>query len=128
MDDEQLLAELLAQETRVWQALAAGDAESDAAALSPEFLGLYPSGYADRAGHVAQLQGGPTVANWCLTEPRVLRFGPEHALLAYRAEYTRPAGGPAERMWVSSVWRRQGDGWINLFSQDTPCDAPFAPV
>lgn len=123
-----LLAELLTQEARVWQALVAGDAAADAALLAPGFLGLYPDGYAGRDDHAGQLAGGPTVAAYEITEARALPLAEGVALLAYRASYTRPAGGPAERMWVSSIWQREGGGWINLFSQDTPCDTPFAPV
>lgn len=128
MGDMELLETLLVQEIRVWQALVAGDAAADAALLAPGFLGLYPDGYAGRADHAAQLAGGPTVAGYEITEALALPLGEGLALLAYRASYTRPAGGPAERMWVSSIWRQEGGGWINLFSQDTPCDAPFAPV
>ncbi len=123
-----LLEELLAQEHRVWRALVAGDAAADAALLAEGFVGLYPDGFAGREDHAGQLAAGPTVRSYALDEARAIPLAPGLAILAYRASYTRPAGGPAERMWVSSVWRREGAGWINLFSQDTPCDAPFAPV
>lgn len=123
-----LLEELLAQEHRVWRALVAGDAAADAALLAEGFVGLYPDGFAGREDHAGQLATGPTVRTYELDEARAIPLAPGLAILAYRAAYTRPAGGPAERMWVSSVWRREGAGWINLFSQDTPCDAPFAPV
>jgi len=46
-----LLAELLQMETRNWQALATGDAPTDAALLAPGFLGVYPTGLAGRADH-----------------------------------------------------------------------------
>ena len=62
-----------------------------------------------------------TSGQWAMVAPDV-------ALLAYHARYTRPKGGTAEQMWVSSIWQRAGAGWINIFSQDTPCDAPFIPV
>lgn len=128
MAEDDLLAVLLAQETRVWQALVAGDAAADAALLAPGFLGLYPDGYAGRDDHAAQLAGGPSVQGYEITEARALPLAAGLALLTYRASYTRPAGGAAERMWVSSIWRQEAEGWINLFSQDTPCDTPFAPV
>lgn len=123
-----LLADLLAHETRVWQALVAGDPAADAALLAAGFTGLYPDGFAGRADHAGQLAQGPTVATFTLTQARVLELAPDVALLAYHARYTRPKGGAAEQMWVSSIWQRAGAGWINIFSQDTPCDAPFIPV
>lgn len=128
MKADALLDAVLAQEHAVRAALQAGDAAADAALLSPGFLGLYPSGYAGRDDHAGQLADGPTVADYAITEARVMALGADMVLLTYLAEYSRPAGGPAERMWVSSLWRRAGAGWENLFSQDTPCDSPFAPV
>ncbi|WP_405111881.1 nuclear transport factor 2 family protein [Phaeobacter sp. BS52] len=118
-----LLQELLAAETAVWTALQQGDIAADRAALHPQFLGVYPSGFAGRDDHTDQLAQGPTVAEFSIEDARVLPLGPETALLAYRASYTRPgqAEGEAEgaAMYVSSIWQRQDGGWINIFSQDT---------
>ena len=116
-----LLEELLAQERGVWEALARGDATADRAALHPAFLGVYPSGRATREDHAAQLDGGPSVARWRIEAPEALTLAPGCALLSYRATFARP-GGDEETMQVSSVWRREGDGWLNLFSQDTPSE------
>lgn len=115
-----LLKEILAEEHRVWAALAEGDAVADAGALSETFLGVYPSGFSDRDGHVAQLAEGPTVAEFRLSEARAMPLGPDHGLLAYRVEYRRSGGTEPETMLVSSIWQRRAAGWINVFSQDTP--------
>lgn len=127
-----LLQELLEHEHRVWAALVAGDAAADAALLAADFVGLYPDGYAGRDDHAGQLANGPTVQDYTLSDARVIELAPDLAILAYLAEYSRPGGAKVERMWVSSTWRRVGlepqMGWINLFSQDTPCDVPFTPV
>jgi hypothetical protein len=48
--DDVDLDSLLALETKVWEALQRGDAEQDRALLSADFIGVYPSGFADRAG------------------------------------------------------------------------------
>nr|WP_298436889.1 nuclear transport factor 2 family protein [uncultured Jannaschia sp.] len=109
----------MAAERGVWNALVAGDAAADRAALDPAFLGIYPDGPAGRDGHVGQLADGPTVAAYALTEARVVPLGGDVALLTYRATFARP-GAASEAMWVSSIWRRVGGGWINIFSQDTP--------
>lgn len=122
-----LVDTLLACEKAVWEALVAGDAEADGRALAAEFLGVYPDGFAGRAAHVRQLAGGPTVARYTLSEARVLALGPDHALLAYRAEYARAGGDAVEAMYVSSVWRRRDGGWENVFSQDTPATGHAVP-
>ncbi len=115
-----LLAELLGCERLVWTALQRGDAAADAAALAPEFLGVYPDGFSGREAHVGQLAGGPTITSFRLSEARVLPLGKGQALLAYRADYRRAASIADEVMYVSSIWRRDGVGWRNIFSQDTP--------
>lgn len=117
------LDEILACERAVWEALVQGDAAADAAALSEDFVGLYPTGFSDRDDHVGQLSGGATVARYRLSETRLVVAGPVFALLAYRADYRRPDGAKGEVMYVSSLWRRAAEapgGWVNLFSQDTP--------
>jgi len=115
-----LLTALLACETRVWEALVSGDAAADAAALAEGFLGVYPDGFSGKAAHVAHLAHGPTVSHYALDQARVLVLADDLAMLAYRADYRRLGGDEAEVMYVSSLWRRCGDGWENLFSQDTP--------
>lgn len=150
-----LLAELTAAENRVWQALVAGDATADGAALDDSFLGVYPSGFSDKAGHIGQLAEGPVMEHFRLSELRLMRLGgldphdiapqdlepdekrascegpgdsgppgpgaaTELALLAYRADFRRKGAIRDEAYYVSSIWRRQGGAWINLFSQDTP--------
>ena len=44
----------------------------------------------------------------------------ELPLLAYRADFRRRGAIRDEAYYVSSIWRRQGGAWINLFSQDAP--------
>jgi hypothetical protein len=115
-----LLEQVLAMERAVWEALVAGDAVADGALLAPGFLGVYPTGFAGRSDHVAQLAAGPTVRDYRLSAARVLPLGPDHALLAYRADYRRAGADRTETMFVASVWERTLQGWVNLFSQDTP--------
>jgi hypothetical protein len=107
-------------ERKVWEALVAGDAKADEALLSEDFTGVYKSGFADRAGHAAQLANGPVISSYKITDPRLISLGDDIALLVYLAQYTRPsAPDQREAMYVSSIWRRTGDGWANIFSQDT---------
>ncbi|KMW59316.1 hypothetical protein AIOL_004298 [Candidatus Rhodobacter oscarellae] len=120
MPDEARLTELLALERQVWDALLRGDAAADAALLNERFLGVYPSGFSDKAGHVSQLGDGPSILRYALSEARLLDLGEDRALLSYLAHYERIGTGAAERMYVSSIWERSGGGWRNIFSQDSP--------
>lgn len=117
---ELILAEVLAAETAVSRALVRGDAAADAALLAHDFLGVYPSGFAGRDDHAAQLRDGPTIAQFTLEEAQILLPAPGVALLSYKARFTRPGAAHGEEMFVSSLWRHANGAWINLFSQDTP--------
>lgn len=114
------LEEMLAQERRVWQALVSGDAAADRAALAPEFLGVYPSGFSGRDGHCGQLANGPTIHSYEIREARLQVYSADLVMLAYLACYTPVGAERSEAMYVSSLWQRGEDGWRNLFSQDTP--------
>jgi hypothetical protein len=118
--DSKLLAELRLCEIGVWEALVRGDAQADDAALDDKFLGVYSDGFSGKIDHVQQLANGPTVAAYELSDLRVLPLGKDHAVLSYRALFLRRRHTAPEAMYVSSIWQRTKQGWINVFSQDTP--------
>ena len=93
---------------------------------------MYPSGFADRSDHVGQLDDGPTMAEFDLSEERLLALSDGVVLLSYRAEFRRPHlpdGSHPEVMYVSSLWCRRDGRWVNVFSQDTPSSAaPSIPT
>lgn len=110
-------------ECGVWEALRDGDAAADGGLLSEDFVGVYPTGFAVRADHVGQLDDGPTVADYEVSEARLIEVTPDDMLLSYRADFRRiDVNGtrPTEAMYVSSLWSRRDDRWLNTFSQDTP--------
>jgi hypothetical protein len=112
---------LLGLETAVWQALCDGDAAADRAALTEDFLGVYPSGQAARDDHVAQLASGPSIAAYDLSQVVWRDYGGGLALISYRARFRRAGAEAHEQMFVSSLWRCEAGQWRNVFSQDTPC-------
>jgi hypothetical protein len=117
------LAAFVELETQVWEALRRGDAEADRRLLSEDFLGVYPTGFADRSAHAGELADGPTVADYELHDPRILKVSEDDVLLAYRADWhALVAGerGALESMYVSSLWCRRAGAWVNVFSQDCP--------
>lgn len=114
------LDDILARETKVWEALVAGDPAADGAMLTPDFLGVYSSGFSDRAGHMDELSEGPSMAEYRLSEARLMHLGAGRALLAYHAAYRKPEAIEWEAMYISSIWELRGDEWLNVFSQDTP--------
>jgi len=113
----------VALETQVWEALRRGDAEADRRLLAEDFLGVYPTGFADRDDHVSELADGPTVADYELHDARIMIMSEDDVLLAYRADWHALAAGERgerESMYVSSLWSRRAGTWVNVFSQDCP--------
>ena len=113
------IARILQFEHLVWEALVAGDGQADAALLDDAFLGVYETGFSDKAGHVSQLDQGATVSRYSITEARLLVPSDDLAILCYRAEYERVGASAPEAMYVSSIWQHGARGWRNIFSQDT---------
>ena len=98
------LTEILALEKMVWEALVSGDAAIDGMLLDDQFLGVYETGFSDKAGHVGQLATGPTVARYSISEARLITPHTGLAMLCYRADYLRTGRKDAEAMYVSSLW------------------------
>lgn len=114
------LDRMLSLEHGVWQALMRGDPAADLAALAEDFVGVYPSGLSDRAGHVDQLRDGPSIQFYEITAPRIVHLGAQRALLIYHARYQRTGRSTRDAMFVTSLWEWQNGAWQNRFSQDTP--------
>jgi len=117
------LAEILDLEKQVWAALVDGNATADRALLSPDFLGVYPTGFANRDDHVGQFADAPTMARFELSDPKLRVLNADIVLLSYRAAYQRPGSETWEAMLISSLWERRHEVWVNSFSQDTPLEA-----
>jgi len=117
------LAFFVELERQVWEALRTGDAEADARVLSANFLGVYETGFADRAAHAAQLNAGPRVDDYLIDRERLLPLCRDSVLLAYRARFRRHGDdrrATMQTMFVSSIWQQCDGDWVNVFSQDTP--------
>ncbi|MFY1713696.1 nuclear transport factor 2 family protein [Tritonibacter mobilis] len=116
---DHLLQDLTRCERQVWDALVQGDVAADAELLCESFLGVYGTGFAGKADHTGQLEHGPTVQTYELSQLTARALGPGYAVLSYHARFQRCGRLTAEDMYVSSIWQRTDNGWVNIFSQDT---------
>jgi hypothetical protein len=119
MDETSFFLEL---EAKVWDALVAGNIKADEELLADDFLGVYSSGMAGKEAHAAQLVEGPTVAKYSLSNARILGLAKDIVLLSYFARWTRVANGKQEAMYITSIWKKIGEKWLNIFSQDTKAE------
>ena len=103
-------AELLAAETAVWESLRAGDQAVDRRLLSPDFLGVYPTGFVTRDDHVAELDDA-TVAAETMLETRTMVTGEDSALIAYRVRFRVTEGAEPITWMVSSL-----GAWVILLA------------
>lgn len=109
-------------ESGVWAALVAGDMQADESLLADDFLGVYSTGTAGKELHAGQLIDGPTVAEYSLSDAKILVLAEGVVLLTYLAHFARnnkDKSNVQEAMYISSIWRQTGDVWLNIFSQDT---------
>ena len=113
----------LGLESKVWEALVSGDMKADEELLADDFLGVYSTGMAGKEEHAAQLVGGPTVADYFLSDAKTLVLAEDTVLLSYLAYWTRVANGKQEVMYITSIWKRTGQIWLNIFSQDTKAES-----
>jgi hypothetical protein len=120
MTPEELTDFALGLESGVWQALMDGDPDVDRALLSEDFLGVYPTGFANRDEHAEQLRDGPTVVEYQIHSPLAVAVADDLIQFAYDARYRRTTGGDLDRMYVMSLWAKRDGAWVNTFSQDTP--------
>ena len=118
--DKPTLDDIVAREVKVWEALVEGDPQADGAMLTEDFLGVYTTGFSDRAGHMAELREGPTMAEYRLSEAQLKWLGKKRVTLSYRAEYRKAGSEAWEAMYISSIWELRDGEWLNSFSQDTP--------
>jgi hypothetical protein len=109
-------------EHKVWEALVSANIKADESLLADDFLGVYSNGVAGKMEHAAQLIGGPTVANYSLSDARLMILAEGTTLLSYIARWTRITTGKQEAMYITSIWKKTGEVWLNIFSQDTKAE------
>jgi hypothetical protein len=115
-------------ETAMWTSLVEGDGPAADQLLSSDYLGVYTTGFADRADYIAALANGPITASFEISESRIFAVSDTAVMYSYRADFKSRQDGPTEVMYISSLWCKRGDRWVNVFSQDTPGETSPPPA
>lgn len=116
------LKDFVVLEKQVWEAMRTGDPEADKRALTENFLGVYETGFSSRDEHCRAMSEGPIAERYTISEERILRLSADIVILSYLASWVPIREGKPqkeEQMYISSVWQKINDTWLNVFSQDT---------
>ncbi|RXZ66074.1 nuclear transport factor 2 family protein [Pelagerythrobacter rhizovicinus] len=105
-------------ERRLWMEGAAAYDEL----VAPDCVMVFPGiGTMDRAGAIAGIENAPRWQELDISETRLVRFGKDVAVLAYRAE-ARRGDDPAYTCHCSSTYRGADAGWHLIQHQQTVTD------
>ena len=99
-----------------------GDGKAADRLLSSDYLGVYTTGFSDRAAYIAALADGPFAASFELSQSRIFVLSETAVMYSYRADFRSQPNGSDEAMYISSLWCLRDGEWVNVFSQDTPSE------
>lgn len=104
---------------------AAGDAVRYAQDLAADAVHVFPGwGIADRDAVLEGVAGAQAWADVALENVRIVPLGDDAAALVYEARAHR-SDQPEHHAAITSVYRREADGWKLVIHQQTPLgDAP----
>jgi ketosteroid isomerase-like protein len=118
----QLQETLLAQETKLLNAIEAKDRPALDKLLADQVLGVtVDRGRRTTAAHIASLDS-LSVKNYQISEPKAIRVSPDVAILSFKLSWTSTAGGKptATTVYATVVWKQVDGQWRSVFYQETP--------
>jgi hypothetical protein len=113
--------EALGREKAVWQAVKDQKLDDFAAAMAPDYVGLYPDGPRTVAVDVAGIKD-VTLHDFEISFFDVRPIDPDTIATTYRIDISGQVHGTAftGRYWVASVWHREGGKWRAVLHTQTP--------
>ena len=112
--------EALGREKAVWQAVKDQKLDDFAAAMAPDYVGLYPEGRRTVAADVAGIKD-VALHDFEISFFDARPVDPDTIATTYRIDISGQAHGTAftGRYWVASVWHREGDKWRAVLHTQT---------
>ena len=114
---------LINLEKQSWEAWKKRDGKFFQAFLSDDHIEMGSSGSANKAAVVAFVASPICqVRSYAVDNFKVTMFDSNTALVTYHAEQDTACNGKAvpSPVWVSSLYLRRGDRWLNALYQQTP--------
>jgi len=118
----QLLKQLSASETKLWEAWKNKDAKPFKAMLSPNGVSVGENGVTDKATLVKELPSMPCeVKSVALSDWKLNMIDSDAVVLTYKGSAQGTCAGAAiPTVWSSTVWVRSGGKWWAFAHQETP--------
>jgi hypothetical protein len=120
--------ELIRLETGSWVAWKAHDGAYFRRFLSADHVEVQPNGPTAGAEAIAGFvgSGACSVASYTIGDFKLTRFGPDTALLTYRAEQDTTCGSVKvpSPVWATSLFVRREGRWTNALYVHTPASPP----
>jgi hypothetical protein len=119
MPDDSLTRELIDVERRGWEALCSeGGASYYRRHLTEDALMAFPFGVLDREEALSAMQSAKPWSRFKITDPRVVRVGPDCGVVVYRVTAERAGEKPFSAVMSSTFVRQAGD-WRLAFHQQS---------
>jgi len=120
--------QIIANERRVYEAIAKGDAAAFLAFLAPEAITVEPMIGVAKAADFAAMLKDMKIQNWNIDESKVHWLNADAAVHTFRWTGKGIAMGQAfsSPMRSTTVWVRQGGTWLAAFHQETEITPPPA--
>ncbi|HEV2533109.1 nuclear transport factor 2 family protein [Phenylobacterium sp.] len=114
--------ELIALEKQSWVAWQTHDQAFFARFLSEDHVEMQGNGPAGKAGVVAGVGGACTVKSYQVDHFKVTRFGPDTALVTYRAAQDTTCGSAKvpSPVWATSLFVKRDGRWQNALYVHSP--------
>jgi hypothetical protein len=103
-------------ELETWRAFKAKNVAEIRSLFAPDFIGLYADGTHDLTRELQSLQH-VTIEDYKIVDLRSRTVDADDVLLTYAADLralvdSKPA---SERLWMASLWHRQGGRWLCVY-------------
>jgi hypothetical protein len=111
-----LTTDLMAVETRAWDAWKSRDAKATEAEMAKDFLYLSGTGRYDRAGSIkAWSEPKCEGLDYAFSEPSAVSLSPDVAFVTYKADVKGTCNGKPNQpsLWVASFDLKEGNAWKN---------------
>ena len=120
---------LIANENRIAEAIAKGDAATFTSMLTPDSMAGDMNGFIKAAEFVGQL-GQLKLSTWKISDTRVQWIDEKTAVLMYTwtGKGTFQGQPIPEKVYASTIWTERTGKWLAAFHQETTAAPPQPPT